>query len=296
MQTLHTQAQQSSASTMATSGELRMQAEVIGDGTPLVLIGGGLTGWKSWEPHAERLSATRRVARLQLLSVQHGLEDRPLPAGYSVKLESRALAAALDQLGWSEPLDLVAWSYGALITLDFALDHPERVRTLTLIEPPALWVLPPEARDDPELQALESLGRSLGAEVTERDLEEFVRIVALSPPGVAPQELPQWPLWMQHRRSLRNETTRVDHRDDSDRLRAFERPALLVSGTGTTPFLRRIHDTLAAHLPRARTVEMPAGHAPQLVSMDRFLAELARFQASLDSGVPSPSHGQGAGS
>jgi pimeloyl-ACP methyl ester carboxylesterase len=53
---------------------------------------------------------------------------------------------------------------------------------------------------------------------------------------------------------------------------------LLVTGTDTTPFLRRIHETLAEHLPNARAVEMPAGHAPQLVSIDRFLAELARFQ------------------
>jgi hypothetical protein len=66
------------------------------------------------------------------------------------------------------------------------------------------------------------------------------------------------------------------------RLRGFGRPVLLVTGTGTAPFLRRIHDTLAREIPGARTAEMPAGHAPQIVSMDRFLGEVAAFQAAID--------------
>jgi pimeloyl-ACP methyl ester carboxylesterase len=260
----------------------QMPVRVLGEGPPLALIGGGLTGWRSWEPHAERLAATRTVALLQLLGVQYGLEDRRLPEDYSVRIESAALAGALDDLGWQAPLDLVAWSYGALITLDFALTHPERVRTLTLIEPPAVWVLPDRERTDPDLQALETLARTIGDEVGEADLERFVCTVGLCPPGIMPQELPQWPLWMEHRRSLRTGTSATDHRDDLARLRGLARPVLLVTGTGTAPFLRRIHDQLAVHLPQARTTEMPAGHAPQIVSMDRFLAELARFHASLE--------------
>lgn len=257
-----------------------MQTRVMGDGPRLALIGGGLTGWKSWEPHAERLAGDRAVALLQLLSVQYGLEDRPLPAGYSVALESAALAAALDGLGWADPLDLVAWSYGALVTLDFALNHPARVRTLTLIEPPAVWVLPDGGRGDPGVEALVTLGRSMSDDIDETDLERFVCTVGLCPPDIAPADLPQWPVWMEHRRSLRTRTSAMDHADDTARLRGFDRPVLLVTGTDTAPFLRRIHDAIVAELPDARTAEMPAGHAPQIVSMDRFLEVLARFQES----------------
>jgi uncharacterized protein (TIGR02246 family) len=259
---------------------LRMQAQVSGEGRPVALVGGGLTGWKSWEPHAERLATGRTVARLQLLNVQFGLEDRPLPDDYSVRMESEALAAGLDGIGWLEPVDLVAWSYGALITLDFALNHPERVRTLTLIEPPATWVLPDRGEGDPDVEALHSLSQTMDDAVTEADLERFVCGVALSPPGIRPQELPQWPVWLEHRRSLRSGMAPFDHSDRLERLRGFDPPALLVIGTGTTPFLRRIQDSLAVHLPRARTTEMPAGHAPHLVSMDRFLGELERFHAN----------------
>jgi pimeloyl-ACP methyl ester carboxylesterase len=293
MTTVHAQGRQDSTPSVAGAQALRMPAQVAGEGPALVLIGGGLTGWKSWEPHVERLAATRTVARLQLLGVQHGLDDRALPDGYSVPMESEALAAALDALGWHEPLDLVAWSYGALITLDFALNHPARVRTLTLIEPPAAWMLPDQGQDDPDVQAVRSLTRSLGDEVTAADLERFVCTIGLCPPGIVPSELPQWPVWMEHRRSLRIGTSPFDHTDDRARLRGFDRPVLLVTGTGTAPFLRRIHDLLAVHLPQARTTEMPAGHAPQIVSMDRFLAELARFHERAGRRTPRPSHDGG---
>jgi pimeloyl-ACP methyl ester carboxylesterase len=260
-----------------------MSVQVGGNGPPVVLVGGGLTGWKSWEPHAQRLAATRTVARLQLLGVQYGLENRPLPAGYAVTMESTALAAALDALDWRGPLDLVAWSYGGLIALDFALNHPARVRTLTLIEPPGAWVLPDRGENDPDVQALRALDRSMSDQVTAADLERFVCTVGLCPPGMAPQELPQWSVWMEHRRSLRTGISALDHTDDVARLRGFDRPVFLVTGTGTAPFLRLVHERLAVQLPQARTAEMPAGHAPQIVSMDRFLAELAGFH---DSGVP----------
>ena len=63
---------------------MTMQTQVVGEGAPVVLVPGGLTGWLSWEPHAQRLSQTRKVVRVQLLSVQYGLEGRNLPSGGSV--------------------------------------------------------------------------------------------------------------------------------------------------------------------------------------------------------------------
>lgn len=266
---------------------LSMRTRVSGEGPRLVLVGGGLTGWASWEPHAERLAVDRTVALFQLLNVQYGLEDRRLPAGYSVRVESSSLGRALDGLEWHEPVDLVGWSYGGLVSLDFALNHPERIRTLTLIEPPAVWLLPDGGRSDPDVRALRSLARAMSGDITRAHLTRFVRTVALAPSGTDPQDLPQWPLWMEHRRSLRNASSAVDHEDNIARLDGFDRPVLLVVGTGTRPFLRRVHDTLAAHLPRVRTTEMPAGHAPHLVSMDRFLAELERFHSNLEALDPS---------
>lgn len=257
-----------------------MQTHRLGSGSPLALVGGGLTGWASWEPHQQRLAAYREVARLQPLSVQYGLEDRELPSDYSVKMENRALAAALDALGWTEPIDLVAWSYGALVSLDFALDNPRRIRTLALIEPPAIWVIPGR-REDPDIQRLSEILRSLKGEITEAQLERWAHAVGLVPPGAVAQGLPQWSRWVEHRRSLRNCSAPLDHNDELARLEGFDRAVLLVTGTGTPSWLRRITDVLADRLPHARVIEMPAGHAPQLVSMERFLEELKAFHSKL---------------
>ena len=77
-----------------------MQCEVTGNGRPLVLVPGGLTGWASWEPFAKTFSEKRTVIRIQLLGVQFGLENRALPEDYSVKTESGALSETLDSLGY----------------------------------------------------------------------------------------------------------------------------------------------------------------------------------------------------
>jgi len=92
---------------------MKLQSRVEGEGEPIVLVPGGLTGCISWEPHAKRLTATRKVIRVQLLNVEYGLENRPLPPGYSLRTEAGALKATLDEAVPNGPLDIVAWSFGA---------------------------------------------------------------------------------------------------------------------------------------------------------------------------------------
>ncbi len=263
---------------------MRMQMDVQGDGPTLILVGGGLTGALSWVPHQERLKSTRRVGRAQPLAVQYGLENRALPDGYSVEMESAALGAAIDALDPGQALDVVAWSYGGAITLDWALDHPDRVRTLTLIEPPAFWVLQATGMEDADSRRESDEVRAgyagMTRDVTEEQLATFVRQAGLCPPDRSPQELPAWPEWVRHRRSLRTGAAPWAHTDSAARLRAFDRPVLLFKGTGSAHFLHRIIDALGSTLPRAEVVELPGGHAPQIVAMEDFLARLAAFQAA----------------
>jgi pimeloyl-ACP methyl ester carboxylesterase len=261
---------------------LQLELEVRGEGPPLVLMGGGLTGKLGWEPHMPKLTAERKVYRAQQLMVQYGLENRPLPPGHSLRMESEALARALKAHGLEGPVDVVAWSFGAAVCLDFALNHPERIRTLTLVEPPAFWVLDATGRLDAqsarERKELAELNATMREDVNEEQLISFVRQVGLVPPGKTPQSLPQWPVWYQHRRSLRGNDAPLDHKDVATRLIAFQAPVLLVKGTGSSHFLHAIIDVLADTLPNASVIELPGGHAPHLVAMDRFLSELADFK------------------
>lgn len=189
------------------------------------------------------------------------------------------MTAALDGLVVTDPVDVLAWSYGAHAALDFALTHSERVRRLALIEPPALWVLPDHGREHDEVARLERLINSPTDEVSEANLDLFLNIAGFVPPGSEARTLPQWPVWIGFRNSLRNTPALFAHADDIERVRAFTKGVLLATGTGTSPFLSQITRTLAAIFPHAQVVEMPAGHAPHLVSTDRFFVALDAFLA-----------------
>ena len=257
---------------------MRMQSKVTGNGRPIVLVPGGLTGWASWEPFVKSFSEKRTVISVQLLGVQFGLENRPLPADYSVKTESDALAATLDSLGYNTPVDVVAWSFGAFTALDYALGHPNRIRTLTLIEPPAMWVLHATGKWDDEAQHAADFFQTQNGDITEDMLAEFIQSVGLVQPGQSPRELPMWNYWVPFRHSLRINPSVVSFRDDVNRLEDFQPPVLLVKGTGSTIWLHRIIDGLLETIPHSQVLEFPGGHASHIVSRDRFIPALEKFQ------------------
>jgi pimeloyl-ACP methyl ester carboxylesterase len=257
-----------------------MQCEVTGDGRPIVLVPGGLTGWASWEPFVSHFAEIERrtVIRVQLLGVQLGLENHTLPEGYTIKTESAALAATLDSLGYKMPVDIVAWSFGAFASLDFALDNPERIHTLTLIEPPAMWVLRATGKWDDDAQQSADFFETQKGEITEDMLAEFLQRAGFVQQGQSPRELPRWNYWVPFRYSLRMNPSVATFRDNIERIKNFQPPVLLVKGTGSTSWLHHIIDVLSENLPDSRVVEFPGGHAPHLVSTEKFLTELKRFQ------------------
>lgn len=257
---------------------MMMKYKVEGSGEPLVLVPGGLTGCISWEPYVQRLSPTREVVRVQLLGVQLGREDRPLPPDYSFATESEGLKAALDEIVPGRAVDIAAWSFGAASALFFALDNPERIRTLTLIEPPAFWVLNEPPRD-PGFEELRRSSERTRKDVSTDELENFVHVVGITPSNIDPRQLPQWPLWLKYRKSLRANFAPFTTKGDRSKIDAFQPPVLLVKGTGSAPFLHAVIDELHKRLPNSEVVEYPAGHAPHLVSMDRFLNKMLSFQA-----------------
>jgi pimeloyl-ACP methyl ester carboxylesterase len=116
--------------------ELTFHVQELGAGPPVVMLHGLLIGsLASWYfTAAPALSRTRRVRLFDLRG--HGRSARAR-TGYDVRTmagDLDAIAADLDG-----PIDLVGHSWGALVALRFALDHPGRVRRLALVEAP----LPP---------------------------------------------------------------------------------------------------------------------------------------------------------
>jgi pimeloyl-ACP methyl ester carboxylesterase len=221
----------------------------------------------------------RQVIRLQLLSVAFGLSGVPLPQDYSAAYEVDALGKALDALG-IEQADFAGWSYGAEITLSYAIHNPARVRSLTLIEPPAMWVLRSRGPLSSKLLQEQKDNQALAVDdVSEEQLIWFTRFAGFVPPDVDPRVLPSWQVWYQHRQSLRMGDAPFRHNDSIEAVRVFQKPVLLLKGEGSKSYYHEIIDILAEEFPNARVKMLPGWHAPHIVSMQPFLEMFRHFLA-----------------
>ena len=258
-----------------------LQYDVQGEGEPLVLVPGGLTGWLSWIPHVERLSATRSTVRVQPIHNELGSAGRPGEPGYTAETERESLRLTLDALG-IDVADFAGWSGGGRALLEFALAYPERVRTLTLVEPAAHWILEQLGQHVAEVEQANALIHGFaGREVTEDDLAEFLQLAGLVQPGEDAREHPAWDRWLPHRMALSWQSEELDRSDRSvDELVNIRCPVLLVKGNVTDEVDKRVVDVLGERLPNATVVELPGDHASHIQSIDDFLEALESHLAS----------------
>ena len=266
---------------------LELQVRVLGSGSPVALLGGGLLGADGWGGVPVLLAKTHRVINAQSLAVQYGLEGRTLPVGYSLQSEVGALRRALDSAK-VDVLDIIGMSHGGVTALLFALENPRRVRTLTLIEPPAFWVLPNHGYNDPGARAMQEFVSSLrNTTITEAHVEQFRCLLGDCVGGRSPRQAPQWDQWVRYRNSLRGLHTIGDFNDDPSRLRELTTRTLVVNGAKTVAFHRAINAALVRALPRAEAFELAGGHNSPAAAPDYFVAEWLKFQQRTDVG-----HGQ----
>ena len=87
----------------------------------------------------------------------------------------------------------------------------------------------------------------------------------------------QWPVWAEHRQSLRTGVVVYRHEDDIERVSGFEKLALLFKGEGSPEFLQDIIDILGQEFPHAQVEMLPGAHALHIVSMKRFMEILNTF-------------------
>lgn len=259
---------------------LPLRAFAEGTGSPLVMLGGGTAGAAGFAPHAAELAGEFRVIRLQTMNVDYAENRRALPSQYSIKLESAAMSAALDMIAPTERLDIVGHSLGAVVALDFSLDHPERVRKLVLSEPPAFWVVAPdELGTSLEMQLITILVRQFrpSHEPTDAQLVEFLRALGDRNATAPGRNDPCREQWVRRRGCLRGLSAVPDHVDDVARLKSFRRPVLLIRGVSTAGFHRRINELLATHLPLVETAELPGCHSAVNTARSTFLVRLRAF-------------------
>ena len=107
---------------------MRINYEIEGTGTPLVLTHGLGDTLHFWDGVAPALAAQHRLLRWDVRGF--GDSDKP-PGPYSAALFASDLATLLDELA-IDRIHLGGISMGGVIAQRFALDHASRVRSLIL--------------------------------------------------------------------------------------------------------------------------------------------------------------------
>lgn len=103
----------------------RIKYEVDGSGEPVVLIHAGVANLRMWDEQVEALRDTYRVIRYDTRGFGATETD-------AVEFSNRAdIAALLDHLG-ENSAHVLGLSRGGSIALDFALEYPDRVRSLVV--------------------------------------------------------------------------------------------------------------------------------------------------------------------
>jgi pimeloyl-ACP methyl ester carboxylesterase len=254
--------------------------EISGDGEPVVLVPGGLTGWVSWIPHAERLSATWRTIRVQPIHNELGSAGQPGDPSYTAETERESLRMTLDALG-IETAHFAGWSAGGKALIEFALAYPRRVRTLTLVEPGAFWILEQLGEIDPHVERTNAFLHNLfGKDVTEDDLAAFLEAAGLASKEEARSD-PYWERAVPHRMALSWYSEEYDRSGRAvEELANIRCPVLLVKGSVTTDAEKRLVDILGERLPDATVLELPGDHASHIQSIDAFLEAFEKHLAA----------------
>jgi pimeloyl-ACP methyl ester carboxylesterase len=104
---------------------------------PIVFVHGNFGSWRWWKPVFERLRPGWRALAPDL----RGCGDTPAGApgddraAYGIGQLAEDLAGFVDGIGLGA-FQLVGHSLGGAVALQYALDHPGRVRSLMLVAPP----------------------------------------------------------------------------------------------------------------------------------------------------------------
>ncbi|MBI2834049.1 MAG: alpha/beta fold hydrolase [Acidobacteria bacterium] len=99
-----------------------------GSGPPILLLNGGMMSIAAWDPMATPLEGRYRVIRCDF----RGQLLTPGPPPPTVAGHAADVIALVDALGLND-VHAVGTSFGALVGLVLAADHPARVRSLTAI-------------------------------------------------------------------------------------------------------------------------------------------------------------------
>ena len=248
--------------------------EVVGTGTPVVLIHGWSLNLRVWDQQVPALKDHFRVIRYDRrgFGKSSGSEDATWDAA--------DLKALLDQLG-VKAAHLLGNSQGGRVALQFAREHPDRVLSLTLhgTSSPDGFGLQWTGDDRPRFDEWAKIARENG-------IDAFRRVWDAHPLMATPKGNDE------ARSRLR--TLLNDYRGGRflnpvqpsgpvapvtmEEVRQVRVPTLVIIGESEVPFLQIVARALAYYIPGARLSVIPGGgHMINLIEPGRYNAVVKRF-------------------
>jgi pimeloyl-ACP methyl ester carboxylesterase len=123
---------------MVDTSRIRTHCLVSGpeDGVPVLLVHGNLTTGRFWQDVADGFPAGYRLVAPDLRSFGR-TERRPVDATRGLRDWTDDLHALVEALGWtgSGRLHIAGWSNGGGVVQQYALDHGDRLASITLVAP-----------------------------------------------------------------------------------------------------------------------------------------------------------------
>jgi pimeloyl-ACP methyl ester carboxylesterase len=238
-------------------GDVQLHVEDRGSGEPALVLVHGYTGSTlDWADSHDALAADRRVVAYD----HRGHGQSTHAPGYSIEALAEDFGGVLDDLGLDR-VDLLGHSLGGIVALQTVLDHPERVRSLMLMDTSA----EPVGNLAEMLEPLVTLGRDQGMTAVFELSRPFIvaslsgdddRVAELTGRLEAKYGQLDVEAFDQLGRHLGTYPSLVD------RLGEIACPTTVLVGEGDTG-LRPSDELMAKRIDGAELVVLPGGHCPQ---------------------------------
>lgn len=253
---------------LPTGGSVSYVEQGDATGVPLLLLHGFTDSWRSFEMVLPHLPES--IHAIALTQRGHGDSSRP-PAGYRFGDFASDVEAFMNVLGIDAAV-VAGHSMGSLIAQRFAIDKPERVLRLALVNSFAVL------RDNPGVLELYSAVSTFDGPVDEQFVREF-QLSTLAQP-VPPaffetvvRESLKVPAFVW--RAVLEGFLEEDHSEELNKIKA---PTLIVWGDQDTFCARSDQEHLTAAIRDSRLlVYQGTGHAVLWEQPERFARDLTEF-------------------
>ena len=203
----------------------------------------------------------------------HGRTEMPV-AGVDLQVQAANASIALIEQA-DGPVHLIGHSYGGTVALRIAVERPDLVRSLVLVEPVFFAIL--DDAGNPEYARLMEVEHSFGKYLETGDLpratEAFVGVWGVrnewqNMPDERRQKITSriWFISMQADSIIHRNAVRISLQD----VKKIQVPTLLMRGSESPEIVHHINDTLCSAMQNAQqTVVKGAGHMVPLTHHDQ---------------------------